>query len=377
MPILVGTSRNNGKPVFLTQEKLTRHMLMTGPGDSGGTQLGALMACQHIANGNGVFMIGYENAEFCYQITEQAIRSGRENDLIIINPQNPNYSKSYNPVLSGDPEDIADKLMMLIPDPHSVSSDFYLARLLQGMTVIIAAMQSIQMPCTPERLLDFISSPDRLLWLKSALEEDDEAPQSVELTNLTIFIDAYREVKNGTSQLHEKYLAETFAPMTARLHPIATGNYGKLTNTENPGLDLMDAMNNEKIILFSIPSNSDGNKFANLVVGDLRNTITERLFNRNKEAEPVFCYFDRLLSYANPCWNRLVEQSRSARCMLAINIDTQNENLSEINENSISNAHIKLDFNSNTSGEPAHKGVAIITIENNYLDTIAIMESTF
>ena len=45
--------------------------------------------------------------------------AGREQDLLILNPGTPSMSNTYNPILRGDPDEVASRILSIIPSTEN------------------------------------------------------------------------------------------------------------------------------------------------------------------------------------------------------------------------------------------------------------------
>jgi len=316
--VLLGYCVDNGKPLFVTYEELMRHVFILGQSGVGKTVLGEFIMAQHIMNGGGLMMIDgkmdSKNLEAIYRYCKWA---GREDDLYVINPGDPDMSNTYNPILTGDPDEVSARNLLLIPSTeNSPGADHFKQEANQGITTLVAALQKAGMAYT------FIDISILLMSSKALMHLESIVPDSEEKTNYSIFLDKFRRVdKEGNSTIDTKRLKETFGGIGGRMFTFGTGKFGKVTNHTSPDISLFDGMIQKKIIYIALPTmgkDTAAQNFGRMAVGDLRTAISwmQALPDDQKPWPPFYGFFDEAGSYVNNSWSRMFEQARSARVIL-------------------------------------------------------------
>jgi hypothetical protein len=142
--LLLGFATDTGNPVYLPDEDLMRHGIILGQSGVGKTVLGKLMMFQQIQRGGGLMFIdGKMNADDINTIYQYCKFCGREQDLLILNPGKPELSHTYNPILYGDPDEIAARVLSLIPSTeNNPGADHYKQSANQGISTLVAALQA-------------------------------------------------------------------------------------------------------------------------------------------------------------------------------------------------------------------------------------------
>lgn len=322
--LMLGYCVDTGEPLFITYEDLMRHLFIIGQSGVGKTVLGEFIMAQHIMNGGGMMMIdGKMDSKNLQAIYSYAKWAGREDDLYVINPGNPDMSNSYNPIGTGDPDEVAARNLLLIPSTESSpGADHYKQEANQALTTLISALQKSGMSYTFIDLSILMMSAKALLYLESLI------PESEEKTNYSIFLDKFRIVdKEGNSTIDTKRLKETFGGIGGRMFTFGSGKFGRVTNHTSPDISLFDAMSNKKIVYIALPTMGKDNaaqNFGRMAVGDMRTAISwlQALPEDQKPWPPFLGFFDEAGSYVNDGWSRKFEQSRSARVILMPAIQT-------------------------------------------------------
>jgi hypothetical protein len=322
--IMLGYCVDSGEPLFIPYENLMRHFFILGQSGVGKTVLGEFMMSQHIMNGGGMMMIdGKMDSKNLQAIYTYAKWAGREDDLYIINPGNPDMSNTYNPILKGDPDEVSDRILLLIPSTeNSPGADHYKQEASQGLTTLIGALQKSKLTYTFIDLSILMTNAQALLHLETLI------PDSEERVNYAIFLDKFKIIdKDGNSNIDIKRLKETFGGIGGRLFSFGTGKFGQVTNHTSPDVEMYEAMKNNKLVYVALPTMGKDNaarNFGQMVVGDMRTAISwlQGLPQEEKPWPPFLGFFDEAGSYVNDSWNRMFEQSRSAHIILCPAIQT-------------------------------------------------------
>lgn len=321
--LLIGYRTDTGEPVYLPDEDLMRHGLIGGQSGVGKTVLGRLFIWQQMQRGGGLaFVDGKMNGDDIQTMYHLAVLSGRAQDLLIFNPGNPSQSNTYNPILRGDPDEVAARILSLIPSTaNSPGADHYKQSANQGITTIVAALQAAGLAYN---FIDFVI----LLINQKAIEELEirlkrEKPDDPATKNLSLFLEQYKGGnKPGMENMIDiKRMKETFGGIGGRMYQFGTGKFGEVLNTYTPEIDLYDAIRSNKIIYVALPTmgkNEAASNMGKMFLGDLRTAISwvQALPDSQKPNPPFLVFMDELGSYAVDSLARPFEQSRSAKIAL-------------------------------------------------------------
>lgn len=323
--LLLGYSTNTGAPVYLPDEDMMRHGFILGQSGVGKTVLGKLLMFQQIQRGGGLmFVDGKMNADDIEAIYQYCCWCGREQDLLILNPGNPDLSNTYNPILRGDPDEVAARVLSLIPSTAaSPGADHYKSSANQGIATLVAALQAAGLAYN---FIDFTI----LLMNHKAIEELETRlkktqPSHPATKNLSLFLEQYKGGGKPGSGLENmvdvKRMKETFGGIGGRMYMFGTGNFGRVLNSYSPELDLFSAIRQNKIVYAALPTMGKAEAAANfgkMLLGDLRTAISwvQALPESERPNPPFLCFMDELGSYAVESLARPFEQSRSASIAL-------------------------------------------------------------
>lgn len=318
--LLMGYTTDQGDPIYVDYEHLTRHLYISGASGVGKTVAASTLMFQHVQRGGGLaFIDGKLDVENIRQITQFAKFCGREHDVLIINPDDPDNSNTYNPVLFGDPDEKADALLNLIPSTESnAGADHYKQEAKQSLTTLIAALQRAHLAYNMIDLTVLLMSAKALEELERRLYL--QAPNSEELKNYSLFLDKFRaagndKVAQGTIQVDK--LKQTFGGIGGRLYTFGTGRFGQVMNSYEPDVVLYDAIRENKIVYVALPTmhkDLSARNFGRMFIADARTAIgrIQKLPSRERPWPPFWFFCDEAGSYVTDSFSRILEQSRSA-----------------------------------------------------------------
>lgn len=374
--LLLGYTVDSGKPVSIPYEDLLRHAILIGQTGVGKTVAGNLMLTQQIERGGGVvFVDGKLNMDDLMAVYRMASYYGRESDVLVVNPGDPRFSNTYNPILFGDPDEVAARILSLIPSTmDSAGADYYKQAANQGVMVIVAAIQRLGLAYNFMDLSILLMNPKALIDLEARMPECDEK------TNLSLFLDQFRGPKGNIEMQKVK---EIFGGIGGRLFTFGSGNFGDITSSYNPEVKLTEALLKNKIIYVMLPTMGKdiaAGNFGQMLVSDLRSSIAELqdLPEDEKPWPPTMVFMDEAGSYVSPSWSRMFEQARSAHVALlpamqtVANLKAVDEELAEM---VIGNTWTKIFFKVGAQAT-AEECADLIGKEFNVLRSIATTDST-
>lgn len=373
---LLGYIVDTGEPLIVPMDDAVRHMSIVGQSGVGKTVFGTVVMHQQIGSGGGlVFMDGKLDSKTLLEIYRIAAFHGREHDVLVINPGDPSMSNLYNPIQYGDPDEVGDRIVGLIPSTDTeAGADHYKQSAKQAVTTLVRALKKTGMSYTFIDLVLLLSSPQDLTALEAMLPPCDEKVQ------LQIFLDQYRVPdKSGDKTIDMKRLKETFGGIGGRLYSFGTGSFGEVMNTVSPEIRLFEAMKNNKIIYVMMPTMGKpetASNFGKMFLGDARTSFSwlQKLEDHLKPNPPLLFFMDELGSYATPALSRPFEQNRSASVILAAAYQTY-ANLEavskEFSQMTLGNTWIKVFFKPG-SQDTAEQSAEMIGMENTVMDSISM-----
>lgn len=380
---LIGYCVDTGKPVTVSYEKATRHINIVGMTGVGKTVLGRFFMFQQILAGGGLtFIDGKYNQADINIMYAFCCWAGRKHDFMCINPGDPKLSNTYNPILTGDPDEVAARIMSLVPSTESsAGSDHYKQSGAQGVTVLVAALQKAGLAYSFIDLSILMTNDKALSHLEKSVHQ--AAPNSKEAINLSLFLEQYKvTVKDKGTSIDVKKLKDTLGGLAGRMFSFGTGKFGEVTNHYNPEVKLFEAITAQKIIYMPLPTMGKDNaatNFGKMELGDMRTAISwaQALPDNRKIWPPHLGFFDEIGSYATQSIARPFEQGRSANFILMpayqteANIKSVSDELTEIING---NTNTKIYFQ--TGSQATAEAIAnIIGMEDQPDDTLASSDS--
>lgn len=316
--IRLGYTKDNGEPLDIENGYMQRHTAIIGQSGVGKTTLGEYILWQQACRGGGfVFIDAKLDAATRDKLGFMLRLLGRADDYYVLNVDEPDNSHSYNPILRGDADEVASRLLNLLPSAeNSPGADFFRQQAMYALTVLTGAMKSANRRYNFNDLAILMQS-DKALESLMRLPLSTTARMSLE-----IFLNQFKKKdKNGTTIDVEK-VKTTLGGMAGRIAQFAQGKFGAVFNTYAPEIDLTDIVLNNKCLYVMLPTMGKDQAALNLgkmILSDLRTAVynVQGLPEQYRPNPPFFVFADEMGSYVMEGIARLFEQARSARiCML-------------------------------------------------------------
>ncbi len=348
---VLGYCVDTGEPLIAPIEDWTRHAFIIGQSGVGKTVFMEWINLQQIMKGGGlIFIDGKIDASNLNRLIAMCAYAGRLDDLYIIDTGNPDASNTYNPVLFGDPDEVASRLVSMIPGTeNNPGADYYRNETTYGLMNLVSAIQAAGMAYNPMDLAVCLQSPRALNWVLNCIPEERPERKQFEL-----FLDKYRSPgKDGQpGEIDVRKMKDTFGGMGGRLALLGNGNFGRISNHYVPDVVLFDAIISNKIIYVALETmgkQETAMAFAKLLIGDIRSALAkvQRLPPSLRPNPPFLVGMDEAGSYMTMALGRVFEQARSARVTMMPSIQTM-ANLDaiskELTEFIIGNTEINVFF---------------------------------
>ncbi len=334
--MMLGYDVVTGRPVTVDWEHWMRHALVTGQSGVGKTVLGEWVILQQIARGGGVvFVDGKIDSDNLQKLYAMACWAGRATDLRVIHAGDASLSNTYNPILYGDPDEIASRILSLIPASEgSPGTDYYRQAANQAIATLVNAVNDIPanqhiqgMKGIGYNFLDLavaLQSPAAMMHLERQVNLESDGGRMFKLW-LDQFKVASRDGGNPT--LDMKKMRDLFGGIGGRLYGFGTGNFGQFTNTYSPECNLFEDIMANRIVYVALPTmgkSEAASNFGKMFTGDYRTAISwiQQLPKHKRPWPPTLAWFDEAGSYATQSWARKFEQGRSAHQALVPAIQT-------------------------------------------------------
>jgi len=307
---------DTGNPLLVSDSEFRRHMVIVGQSGSGKTVCIENILWQQIRRGAGaMFIDGKLDGDTLVKMKRLCYAAGRIDDLLVINPDEPEMSHTYNPLLEGDVESVVSRIMSTYSTSGAVSgtSDHFMSMNKAGLTYVIGAIQSLGLAYTFEDLAIIMSSPTAMEELWKMM------PRGQAKTDLSGYMEGMmtRDLR-GQKVIDLKKFKDNLGGLAARMGTMAQGKIGEIMNVYNPQVRLFEAIMGNKIVYTMLPSleksTTTAKYLAQFMISDLQSTIAriQKLPADERPAMPYFLLFDEFGAYATYPATLIWEQARNA-----------------------------------------------------------------
>jgi intracellular multiplication protein IcmO len=375
----LGYTKDRGEPVDIVNDKCMRHLAIIGQSGVGKTVLGMNLLWQQTARGGGwLFIDAKLDKDTRDQLAYMTQVFGREDEFYVMNVDDPDNSNTYNPLLNGDPDEVASRLLNLLPSSdNNPGSDFYKQSANYALTVLVGALQSAKKRYTFMDLAIMLQSAAAIGKVESLVPLDSEA-----FMVLQVFLDTFKKKDKSGIKVDTDKLKQILGGMSGRIAQFAQGKFGKVFNTTTPEIDLTDIVKNNKMCYVMLPTMAKGTAALNLgkmVLSDLRTSVAQlQALTKSERPNPPFMVFaDEMGSYVMDGIARVFEQARSAGVMMIPAFQTFANLASvspEFEEMIIGNTFTKVFFKLG-SVDSATKAAELIGQENKFQYSVSSSKS--
>lgn len=315
----IGYTQDNGLPLDIEDGFLQRHTAIIGQSGVGKTTLGEYLLWQQAVRGGGfIFIDAKLDADTRDKLGMMMELSGRADDFYVLNVDQPWNSNTYNPLLRGDSDEVASRLLNLLPSSeNNPGSDFYRQSANHALTVITGALKA------GKRRYHFSDLAILMQSARAMNELERIAPAgSAEKMALQVFLDQFRKKGKEGVQIDVERIKTVLGGMSGRIALFAQGKFGQVFNTYTPEIDLTDIVMNNKCLYVMLPTMGKDTAALNLgkmILSDLRTAVynVQGLKKSLRPNPPFLVFADEMGSYVMPGISRLFEQARSANiCMV-------------------------------------------------------------
>lgn len=331
--LIIGYTKDKNIPIKIPFDLLTRHLDFIGASGVGKTTLGMFMLWQQMILGGGLIMMDAKiEVDTKDTLGYLAKTVGREKDLLILNVDDPENSNTYNPILYGDPDEVASRLLNIIPaSENNPGSDHYRQLANHALMAIIGGLKAAKIRYHFDDLVTALQSSAAMQDLVDKVPRNSQARKDLE-----IFLDKYRKLDRGKPVIDVTKLKAEIGGLAGRMAQFAQGKFGKVFNTYTPEIDLFDVIKNKKMLYIMLPTMGKSNAATNLakmVISDLMSAVArvQALPKNQRPWPPCPVFADEFGRYAIQESAILFEQSRSAQIYMMPSFQSYG-NLSSVGE---------------------------------------------
>lgn len=344
--IKFGYKTDTAELIKIPYDYLLKHVLILGSTGSGKTTLMKSLMYQNIANGGGaIFIDGKMDYKDFQDFYDLMYSIGRHEDVFVVSPGNPELSNSYNPILNGDPQEIASRIISLLPS--DARAEFYRSEGYKALVTFISATLKLYEAFNMYDLAIIMSNEQAMLQLEEQLKS--KYPTAPETLQFSLYLDGYRE----SGKMNFARLKGNISGTAAKPYVFGTGLFGEVTGDYDPDINLLDCIQNNKIVYVMLPTMNkpDASKeFGKIFMSDFRTVVGWLQHDVKKRPKiPYLVVMDEAGGYANENWDTLFQQCRSANISLVISAqstanfdDVSSSFYTKIKENTITSVFMKV-----------------------------------
>jgi intracellular multiplication protein IcmO len=342
----LGYTTDSGDYISISYDMLLYHVLLLGSTGSGKTSIMRFMLWQNVVNGGGgIFIDGKMDYSDFQDFYNLCFVVGRHKDILVVSPGNPNKSNTYNPVINGDTQEIASRIISLLP--QDARADFYRNEGFKALVVLISAIKKLTDVFNMTDLSILMSNENAILHLEKELI--NKYPNDKATLEFSLYLDGYRE--NG--KLNFAKLKGNISGTASKPFTFGLGDLATICNDYNPDVNLLECIKNNKIVYVMLPTmgKPDASKeFGKIFMSDFRTVVSWLQDDTSLRPKiPYLVIMDEAGGYANENWDTLFQQCRSARISLVVSAqsvanfnDVSDTFFDKIKENTIISIFMKL-----------------------------------
>jgi conjugal transfer pilus assembly protein TraD len=286
----------NKKAIFIPIEARKMHTEVVGTTNAGKSESVVIpWAVADIRDKRGFIIVdGKADQSFITKIYAYVKRFKRKEDFKVFSLQDPNKSHTFNPLLGGTPEEVAERVF----NSFEYDNAYYKSVQYEVFSQVLRIFDSANLKPTFLRVYQAIKNPQALYDL------------AVEGRN-----SSYESWASGFKALSPSDRDERTSGLLSSISHFAFGAHAKLFNTDSPDIDLDHAIRESELIYFQLPVLKAaflGKATGKLVLQCLQSAVANRHQEGDKEHPFFSAYLDDFTEYLYPGFVSLLNKSRSA-----------------------------------------------------------------
>lgn len=287
---------DSGEQIFIPLEARRMHTQVVGTTNAGKSESVIIpWAVGDLRDNRGFVIVdGKADKTFIDKIYSYAKKLKRGQDFKVLSLQDPESSHTFNPLLGGTPEEVAERVF----NSFEFDSSYYKSVQYEVFSQILRIFHKAKYTPTFLRVYQAIRNPEALIDL--AVKSEDSALQSW---------------ASGYKSLAPSDREERTSGLLSSLSHFAFGTHARLFNTDEPDIDLERAMQQSEVIYFQLPVLKAaflGKATGKLVLQCLQSAVANRHKTGDKEHKFFSVYLDDFTEYLYPGFVSLLNKSRSA-----------------------------------------------------------------
>ncbi len=323
---------HDGRPVVLEFSDLVRHTLVLGQSGTGKSELLFALLAQHLRIGGGALFV---DAKLDYRTLDH-LRNlcrvlGRDDDLRVLNVDDPAQSHTWNPMLRGDADEIVSRFILTY-GAVTGDADHWVNMQLSALQAIVGALVALGNPFTLRDL--YILAIDPHLIESDLIGKIAKMPRRSNALNeayehLLIWLDSYRDhgvgkAGNAGPTVNLRRVKTDLGGAVGRLGPFSRDKIHAVVGAHHPEIDFFEAIRTGQLLYVMLPSMAKsklGQNIAKMVLSDLRSALAA-VQKLEVKPPPFLAILDEFGSYVLEGMDRVFEQARSAGLCLVPAVQT-------------------------------------------------------
>lgn len=282
--------------IFIPIEARRMHTELIGTTNSGKSESVVIpWAVADIRDKRGFIIVdGKADASFITKLYSYVKRFKRSEDFKVLSLQDPNRSHTFNPLLGGTPEEVAERVF----NSFEFDNSYYASVQYEVFAQVLRVFDKAKTKPTFLRVYQAIKNPQALYNM--AVDGKD---------------DSLENWVSGFKALSPSDREEKTSGLLAALSHFAFGAHAKLFNTDEPDIDLDRAIRESELVYFQLPVLKAaflGKATGKLVLQCLQSAVANRHQDGGKEHPFFAVYLDDFTEYLYPGFVSLLNKSRSA-----------------------------------------------------------------
>jgi hypothetical protein len=294
-----------GKPnvrVKLTESEVNHHVHVVGASGFGKSVLLSHITANRIRSGRGLMLVDLKtDFETLKQVASVAKSAGRTNDLMIFSMSIPEISHSYNVLENGSANQLKDRIMTALnwsEEFYKNEASSFLLKLFRGLVRLREAKGT---SFDLHTVLRCLSSPKEISNLANELPKVDLLKP---------------ELEELAQHLSKTENAKALQGLKSQLEGLVLSDFGHLLMANESGINLMKAIQEQKIIYLLLDSRTYGETskaLGRLILQDLK-AVSARIDSEvpKPERKPFSVVIDEFADMATEDFISFLDRARSS-----------------------------------------------------------------
>lgn len=303
--ISVGTEK--GKPnkrIYITEDQLNHHVHIVGASGFGKSVLLSHIIKNRIHSGSGILFVDLKaDFETIRQVISTVKAANRENDLRIFSCGNPQISHPYNAIANGTANQLKDRIMGALnwsEEFYKNEASSFLLKILRGLTILRDKKgHSFDL----NTILTGITDQNQLARIIDELPENESQVRG--------------ELEDLRRHLAKPENQKALQGLKSQLESLLLSDFGHLLSANDEGIDLFEAIRQQKIVYLLLDSRTYGESsraLGKIILQDLK-AASARVDSEipRTERKPFTVIVDEFADMATEDFIGFLDRARSSK----------------------------------------------------------------